>query len=67
MNKDEIIKILSDYDRVKDFLADIVVDHILSVQLTDYREGKETIEIVSIGRCQENNYDEYNLNELLTK
>ena len=67
MTKEEILKVAQDYENVKSFLEDITNDYIIRFEIEDWREGKETVLIVTRGRCNENHYDTFNIDELLSK
>ena len=67
MTKEEILSACDNYDRVKDFLGDLIGDHIIYWDIENWNPGEEIISITTHGRCGDDYYTDFNLDELLKK
>jgi hypothetical protein len=65
MTKKDILKTSMDYDAVKDFLADVLGEHVIGFDVWDHRDGRKMMTVAVSGRCGEDYYDDYTVDEIM--
>ena len=57
MDKETVLKISNEYQKILDFLEDKLNVNIISWSIDIHTDGKEYVDVISHGRCGEDDFD----------